>query len=564
MSARKLNCSMLVWTVASLIALALGVHLLHGAQASRHAQLLRQQAEDAQATGESERATSLWGRYLQLAPDDGQGLAQYADLLERSVSNRTGRWRVIGVWRAVLDQDPSNQEARVRLAKLLIEQSAYPEARKHLEILMTARPADGSMSVMYGRSLEALSEFDQAAAAYENAIRLSPDDLEAYQRLAAMLIRRQQSMKVAEVVAGRADVCRALIRVLIEWGRFAEADEAISQLQLHSELSRNFRRLAADIALRAGNSDRAVTLARSAVAEDSADYRDHLWLGRLLARAGRRHAAEEAFRRAVQLASHSVDAWIALAGLLADADQTEMAEAVLADAARSLPSDARLLAAAMGAEALHQWRQAEAGYQKALAAQPDDPLVLLRAVCFYLRIDQPGQAEPLLRRLFARPLVLSKEELAWARRQLAMLLTDVREAHALLDQDQLTGQPESVATRRARAFVDSVQPDKRASSLLLLQSLAPNTMAPDEQLRLARLAMSVNDWPTAREQMLDLLARDKTNPAYLTQFTQWLLELKNVEEAEMWLARLEKAVPSDPRAVSLRERLAAVSLSGAH
>jgi tetratricopeptide (TPR) repeat protein len=499
----------------------------------------------------------------------------YAELLEQSATNRNGRWRAIAIWRELLHRDPSDLNVRRRLARELMEQSAYAEARKHLEILTAALPSEGKLALMYGRSLEALGELELAAAAYENAIEVDAHDLDGYEHMRGLLVHLHL-LKASNVLdrlvkcipsapaAARVGFCRTC-RLLTEWGRFAEADEIVSRLQLQDTMGRAFTRFAAEIALHAGNFERGITLARSAVNADTTDYRDHLWLGRLLVQAGRRHAAEESFRRAVQLGSHSLDAWMALAGLLADGDQMEKAEAVLLDASNSLPSETRLLAVAMGAEALHRWNRADAAYQEVLAEQPNDPLVLQRAVRFYLRVDRPRQVEQLLRRLLAQPFLHSNEELAWARRQLALAITDARESNRLLGQDHVDGQPESVAMRRAHAFIDALEPEKRACSLLLiLQSLAPNTITADEQLRLARLAMSVNDWPTARELMLDLLARDKTNPAYLTQFVQWLLERKQMEDAALWMSRLEKAAPDDPKTSSLRQELATLSMSEAN
>src|SRR5262249_892987 len=144
-----------------------------------------------------------------------------------------------------------------------------------------------------------------------------------------------------------------------------------------------------------------------------------------------------------------------------DADQMENAEATLAEATCTLSPDSRLLGAAMGAEALHQWSRADAGYQQLLNAQPDDPLALQRAARFYLRTDEPKRAEPLLRCLLAQSLLLSLEEIDWARRQLAQLLADVQEANSLLDQAHALCGVETLAAQRARAFVDAIQPEKR-------------------------------------------------------------------------------------------------------
>src|SRR5262249_22165210 len=107
MSARKLNRSLLVRTLAVLALLGFGVHLLHGAQTTRHAGVLCEQAEEAQAAADLERASSRWAHYVQLAPHDTEGLANFAALLDESSSNRARRWRAIAVWREVLVREPA-------------------------------------------------------------------------------------------------------------------------------------------------------------------------------------------------------------------------------------------------------------------------------------------------------------------------------------------------------------------------------------------------------------------------------------------------------------------------
>jgi hypothetical protein len=116
--------------------------------------------------------------------------------------------------------------------------------------------------------------------------------------------------------------------------------------------------------------------------------------------------------------------------------------------------------------------------------------------------------------LLDQSLLLSNEQIEWARRQLALLLADAQEANSLLDQAHAFCGAETPAAQRTRAFVDAIHPEIRAKALRVLkESLAPSTMTAEERFRLVRLSMSENDWPTARDQMLKLLARDQYNPA---------------------------------------------------
>lgn len=428
------------------------------------------------------------------------------------------------------------------LACLRDDPAHRPEARRLLADLSRRRPGWSRLALLQAR----LDEWDGDA-------KRALDDL----------------VRCIEFGDVRPALVFEITRRLAEWGRYAEADAAIVRLQQQANLGREFARFAADTALRAGNPERAVTLARQAASEETRDYRDHLWRSEILAAAGRRHEAEQACRRAVELAPHAQDAWLALIAFQGGNEDLEHALATLAKAERALPAEAALLTRAAYEESLRHWDKADACYRRALANRPQDISLLQRAVRFYLRIDQPRQAEPLLRGLLDSPLSVSQQALAWARCQLALVLMESKggaalaEATALLDQERRPGKPESLAVQRARAFVHATRAEHRPHALRsLVDSLAPQTMTADEQFRLARLAEQENDWPVAREQMLHLLAKDKENPAYLAQYIEWLLERDKGDDAMLWMARLEKTAPDDLRTQSLRQRFAKALSAG--
>jgi tetratricopeptide (TPR) repeat protein len=360
----------------------------------------------------------------------------------------------------------------------------------------------------------------------------------------------------------RPDFVYSVSQLLANGGRYQDADDAIRRLQQQATLGRDFARHVADIALRAGNSERALTLARQAVAADERDHREYLWLGEMLAATGRRNEAEQAFRRAVELARHAPDAWVALTAFQARTDQLEKAEATMAEAERTLSPETAPLAMAECEEALGRWSRAEERYRRALANRPEDFLVLQRMARYYLRLQQPREAAPLLRKLLDPAIYVSEQDQSWARRQLALVLVErenewaYQEALSLLDRNRLAGIAESLADQRARALILATGAAGRVQALrTLTETAAWRTATPVEQFFLARLYEETNDWPAAREQMLSLLAMDKQNPAYLAQYIRWLLERNQREEASLWLARLEKAAPDDPRTSALRKQL---------
>jgi tetratricopeptide (TPR) repeat protein len=228
-------------------------------------------------------------------------------------------------------------------------------------------------------------------------------------------------LKAIELGELKPELVLQVSKGLAKEGRFLEADEIIRRLQQQATLSHDFMRYAAEIALHAGNPERALTLARQTVPPETSDYREHIWLGRLLSKTGRRIEAEQSFRRATELAGHAPDAWTALVGFLAGIEQSEAAEAVIAEAARVLPAESVKLTLAECEEALGRWEQAEQRFRGAIAERPEDFVVLRRAAEFYLRREQAQKAEPLLRLMVNPAIYVPESDFAWARRQLTAL-----------------------------------------------------------------------------------------------------------------------------------------------
>jgi tetratricopeptide (TPR) repeat protein len=370
-------------------------------------------------------------------------------------------------------------------------------------------------------------------------------------------------LKALELGERRPGVVARAVQLLVERGRYAEADQAIQKYQEQALLGPDLARGATHIALKAGDRDRALELARLAVPARSRGYRDQLWLGEVFAAAGRAAAAEAAYRRAAELGGRIPDAWVALVGFLARTGQADKAEAVLAGLPKRLAPGQLALAQARCYEALGRMDAAAERFQDALAKRPDDFLVLRGAAAFYLHTDQPARAEPLLRRLLDPAVVVPDGALAWTRRQLALVLAgaggeaNYRAALALLDANR-TPAGETLADRRARALVEATRPDQRSAALSTLEELPGDPpLTPDEQLRLARLYEAAGDWPRAQAQMQSLLETDPLNPAYLVHAVRNLLARGRTGEARDLAARLAKLEPDSARTRELLEKVKA-------
>src|SRR5262249_49510277 len=150
--------------------------------------------------------------------------------------------------------------------------------------------------------------------------------------------------------------------------------------------SADLTRLLVDISIRRQDFGSAASQALDAVPADSNNYHDHLWLGQVLATSGERaEEAEKHLRRAVELGGDKPESWLLLVQFLVNSKKREQAEGVLADLYSLKATADAFLTKALCHEALGQLDKAQENYQKALAAQPDDLVVLRGTAGFYLR-----------------------------------------------------------------------------------------------------------------------------------------------------------------------------------
>jgi tetratricopeptide (TPR) repeat protein len=350
-------------------------------------------------------------------------------------------------------------------------------------------------------------------------------------------------------------VLRQLVQLLYQRQRYAEADQEIRRLQKQLPRSTDLQRLAADISLRNQDPVRAVQLAQQAVSADSTDYRDHLWLGQILAASERRSVeAERRLRRAVELADNVPETWVALVQYLARTEQKQEAEAALHKARAKLPADQGPLALAQSYEALGHLDQAQEQYQAALTAKPNEVAVLRSVASFYVRAGRSAGAEPHLRRILDRKLAVSDQDVGWARRSLALVLAEGDHARFPegLSLDAAgkvvpANQPpadDPLEEQRAQARVLATQKRRhllRTKAIALLVDLhRRQALTPEDQFLLSQLYEADGAWPKAREQLRGLLAAHAKNPRYLAHAVQSYIRQRELDEAERALGQLEQ------------------------
>jgi tetratricopeptide (TPR) repeat protein len=356
----------------------------------------------------------------------------------------------------------------------------------------------------------------------------------------------------------RLDVAQALVPMLMERGRWEDADQVMRKLQEQLVFHGTLARQAADIAMQTHDSERAVELARlGAPVEDAYPY--HVWLGRLLTAAGRDAEGESELRRAAAFPDAGWDATAALAAHLTQHGRKADAEGAIEQLRVKLPPRYAALQLAQCFEAAGRLDRAEQSYNEALTKRPDDGAALLRVAAFDLRLNRQVAAESVLRRLLNSGRDVSAADRNWGRRELAMVLA-ASGANAKYEEALTLLAPAlnaSAADRRARAFVAGARPEGRAEALRRLEEeVKAGRLPADEQFRLVQLCDAAGDWPQARDRLVGLLTQDQQNPEYLAYLIDGLLRQDQAAEAGPWIARLETLEPATERAKSFRSRLA--------
>jgi tetratricopeptide (TPR) repeat protein len=132
--------------------------------------------------------------------------------------------------RAIVDQAPTNVDARMRLGDLLVAQRRYAEAESEYRTLLARGLDDTAVLARIASALALSGRIDDAVATYEQILTIDPGSLTAHLRLGELLMRLRRSEDVkthataALSISPRSASAHNLLgAALAEEGRLAEA-----------------------------------------------------------------------------------------------------------------------------------------------------------------------------------------------------------------------------------------------------------------------------------------------------------------------------------------------------
>jgi tetratricopeptide (TPR) repeat protein len=522
--------------------------------------LVRELAEAHLRLGEIKEAKSLWFALTREQPDNLQIRLLLFDASTWG-ENETEMEDALAEIRRIEGEDGTLW--RYGRAYLLIKSAVdnkaegLTKARELLSTIIVRRPA-------WARAFLSLAEVDDRQGNLVSALK-------NYQRAIDLGDRSPQAI-------------RRTVQLLYQVRRYGQADQVIRQLQDEMPLSSEMQRLAADVSLQTQDYARALELARKAVSSDSANYRDHVWLGQLLwsvsrkdekdgnlvQAKSRRAEAERSLRRAVELGNDKAETWLTLIQFLSAVNNLPAAEKAIADAEKVIPEDERALPLAVANESIGRTQRAEILYKEAIERHPDDPAAVQGLANFYVKLNRiQDDAKPLLNRLIELK-AKAPEDARWAKRILALALSlEGKEqlslkALAMLDtpDDQGIGSSESnIDDLRAKAVVYAAQRnrDRRREAIRILESIVrQETPGIEDRILLAELYQADGNWTKARDQYRAALIEDRNNQTALVSYARALIRRKETDEARKLVDRLRPMIPGSSALAELETRLAAL------
>ncbi|MEA3196479.1 MAG: protein O-GlcNAc transferase [Gammaproteobacteria bacterium] len=302
----------------------------------------------------------------------GIDLTPDMDLLETATEHhRAGKFvEARRLYRQVLDRAPAHALALFR-SGLLELQDGHPAAALALVEQATAAVADEPRyQFVLGQALQALRRWDKAIAAYDAALSLQPDFLDAWNNLGICRQRCRQMPQAATAYRralalepGNGGVMANLGTVLREMGEFAAAAQL---LRAAAELEPAVVSHAVNLGIvfwNQGNYSEAERILNQALARDPSDADAAFNLGNSLHGLGRSREAIARYRQAIDLFPEHADAFINLGNV-----HTEIGE----------------------------FTEGMAAYDAALRVRPDSVVALNNAACLMRTLGRIDDAEATL------------------------------------------------------------------------------------------------------------------------------------------------------------------------
>jgi tetratricopeptide (TPR) repeat protein len=532
--------------------------------------LLLQLAEAELRLGELKPARQYWSELAELQPKDLQVLLALFDL-SLAARDKTDAESLIERIKKV--ENPRTDSSGNELESITDESASgtnwrYAKARYLINQEISRRSPGGSAATTLPGSNRTKSTELEAARKLADEIfvqrpqwwgvPLLQSDISALEGQEDDAINKLLS--AVEMGCTRPDVVQRLIGALHQTKRFADIDRIVDRFRDQADSSTAMKFATAISAMRKGEYKRGISLASELLA-DSKRYSDHIMLGRFYAVDDQQDQAEAEFRRAVDLGPGVPDTWINYVRYLVRRKKLDAAKAAVASAQSALPQDRSTLPLAQCYFLLREPAKAEELITKALHEKPDEPVTLRYAASFYLSQGQTKKGVEFLDRLRAPAPGATQADLAWANQAQAAALIKTGRRADLATAERLIGRnPTSDEDKTLRATILAMQPGEEShrEAIRLFEEMdQAKRLEVNEQFRLAQLYLNVErDESKYQNEMVKVLVDGKsTSPQHLAEFIAFLINRRQLDQAQRWLADLKRAEPQGVPALEMEALL---------
>lgn len=420
------------------------------------------------------------------------------------------------------------------------ELSAADKAKSLLQTLAQKRPTWPLVYQGLGRIAEVEGDKAKAIEQYRHAIELGDGDLGTHHRL---------------------------VRLLVEAKREREAEQLLAQVRDQGMLSPARQRYVLTAIAPMLKNSVVQQFVRQSIGSKTPEAADRVWVGKMLWDTGNRAKAMDEFRAAVAQAPQVAQNWVTLVQALGANRQIDEAKLVMEEARKRLPPEKAGPIIAQCLETQRDYDGAIAEYAKILADYAGDLTTFRRYVRLLVSVGKSSRAAEALNGLLEKPGTSTKEDLAWARRHLAILSTAERRpeqfdrAFELLKQNE-TEIGSNIEDTRAKVVLLSHQPPKSAGessprrrAIEILEKLLQNPQSSrEDRFALAKLCDAEKAWDKADKNYRAVIAADPKNPAPLSYYIRRLLQQNKLAQASEPIRQLEKLAPDVVGTISLKAR----------
>lgn len=361
------------------------------------------------------------------------------------------------------------------------------------------------------------------------------------------------------------EIVTQLATLLMEEGRYTDAEKTLDGLDA-TDLQR-LGRLTAELRLRAGKVDEAVSIALRAAESAAGDTDDLLWFADVLAAHGNATAAATALERGLSQSPARIDLWLALADLHVAAGDSAAALTALEQASEKAPEDGRPIFRAEIDRRAGRVDAAVATFRTLAEGPSADHVVLRRAAECFLDAGLATDAQAALERLHAiRPATKSVQEATlWARQKLTAVR--LRDGPFTLAQKALQQLKDNSAGRgtftpedadfASRLLAGRPEPKSWRTALDMLEGLGrQQALTVSQSVLAARLRSRVGNWRQAREDLRTLALQPDMPDEVFAAFVALLLERDDPKTAATYIGKLLAQAPSAPETITLQAKLA--------